>query len=266
MGTEVLTEALRERRRALVWWTLGIAALVALTVAFYPSIRDDPGLSGYAEELPESLRALFAGGELDLVSPAGYLNSQLFALMAPLLLLIFAIGAGAAAVAGEEERGTLDLLLAQPLRRRNYVAQRFLALAGLVAALSAVLLAAVALGSLAVDLEIGFGKLVAATGSVALLALLFGAIAQAAGAVAPGRGRAIAIAAGVAVAAWLLDGFGQSVDALEAWRPLSPYYQALGSNPLREGIPWDGWAILAAGTALALLVAAVGLERRDIVQ
>ena len=39
--------------------------------------------------------------------------------MAPLILLIFAVGAGADAVAGEEERGALDLLLAHPLRRRR---------------------------------------------------------------------------------------------------------------------------------------------------
>jgi nucleotide-binding universal stress UspA family protein len=99
-------------------------------------VRDDPALSEYARDLPESVRALFAGGELDVASPAGYLNSQIFALMAPLLLPIFAIGAGSAAVAGEEERGTLDLVLAHPIRRRNYVFQRFLDLTFLVVARS----------------------------------------------------------------------------------------------------------------------------------
>ena len=102
MSTDVVVETLRERRRSLLWWSLGLAALVALNVAFYPSIRDDEALSDYAKDLPESVRALFAGGELDLTSPAGYLNSQIFALLAPLVFLIFTIGAGAGAVAGEE--------------------------------------------------------------------------------------------------------------------------------------------------------------------
>src|SRR6185503_3983393 len=174
MGTEVLVESLRERKRSLVWWTLGIVALIAVTVAFYPSIRDDSSLSTYGEDLPEGLRALFAGGELDIASPTGYLNSQIYALTAPLLLLVFSIGAGAGAVAGEEERGTLDLLLAHPVRRRGYVIQRFASLVALVAALAAVLLATVALGSLLVDLSIGFDKLLAATASVALLSVFFG--------------------------------------------------------------------------------------------
>jgi ABC-2 type transport system permease protein len=263
MPLEVSLEALRDRRRSLLWLTLGLGALVALNVAFYPSVRDDPALSDYARDLPESVRALFAGGELDLASPAGYLNSQVFALLAPLLLLIFAIGAGSAAVAGEEERGTLELVLAHPIRRRKYVLQRFLALTVLVVALTVVLLATVALGSRVVDLEIGFGKLVAASLSVGFLALLFAAVGLAAGAIRAGRARAIAVAGGLAVAAWVFDGLARSVDALEGWRPLAPYYHALGQNPLRDGPPWAGWALLVAATTIVVVLAATGLERRD---
>jgi ABC-2 type transport system permease protein len=266
MGTEVLWQTLRERRRSLLWWGLGIVALVGLNIAFYPSVRDSAGLSDYSKDLPEAMRALFAGGETNLISATGYLNSQVFALMAPLVLLIFSIGAGAASVAGEEERGTLDMLLAQPLRRRDFVLQRFGALLALVLVLSAGLLATVAVGSSIVDLDIGFGRLVAASGSVALLALLFGAVALAVGAVRPGRSRAIAVAAGLAIAAWMLDGLGQAVDALDGWRPLSPYYQALGTNPLSNGVPWGGWAVLAALTALFVGAAAIGLQRRDVRQ
>jgi ABC-2 type transport system permease protein len=263
MPLEVFAEGLRERRRSLLWWMLGLAALVTLNVAFYPSVRDDPALSDYARDLPESVRALLAGGELDLASPAGYLNSRIFALLAPLVVLIFAIGAGSSAVAGEEERGTLDLVLAHPIRRRDYVWQRLLAVTVLLGALTTVLLATVALGSLAVDFEISFGKLAAASVGVGLLALLFAAVALAAGAMMPGRARAIAIAAGLAVAAWIFDGLARSVDALDAWRPLGPYYHALGRDPLREGAPWSGWALLVAATAIVAVLAATGLERRD---
>ena len=101
MRAEVALQTLRERRRSLLWWSLGLVAFVALNIAFYPSIRGDTSINDYVKDLPESLRGLFAGGELDIASPAGYLNSQVFALMAPLILLIFAVGAGADAVAGD---------------------------------------------------------------------------------------------------------------------------------------------------------------------
>jgi ABC-2 type transport system permease protein len=96
--------------------------------------------------------------------------------------------------------------------------------------------------------------------------LLFGAIALAAGAARPGRARAIAVAAALAIAAWLLDGLGRAVAALDPWRPLSPYHQTLGQNPLRDGVPWAGWAIVVAATAAFVAVAAVALERRDVRQ
>ena len=266
MRTEVLVQTLRERRRSLLWWALGLAALVLLNVAFYPSVRDDEALENYAKDLPESVRALFAGGELDLTSPAGYLNSQIFALTAPLLLLIFAIGAGAGVVAGEEERGTLDLLLAHPIRRRAYVVQRFLGLTALLAALTATLAVTVALGSQLVNLEIGFASVLAASVSVGLLAVLYCALALAAGSLVPGRARAIAVAAALAVAAWIFDGLAQAVDFLDPWRRVEPYYHALGRNPLHEGAPLGGWALLLGATAVLVAVAAAGLERRDVRQ
>lgn len=266
MPTEIALQMLRERRRSLLWWGVGISALVALNVAFYPSIRDSSALAGYAKDLPETLRALFAGGELDLASATGYLNSQVFALMAPMVLLIFAIGGGAGAIAGEEERGELDLLLAQPVDRAALVWQRFLALVLLIAALAVALLMTVAVGSLLVDLQIGFDKLLAASVSVALLSILFAAVALTAGAIRPGKGQAITIASGLAIAAWMLDGLAQAVSALDPWRPLSPYYHALGTNPLRDGAPWGGWALLIAMTAICLVAAAAGLRKRDIQQ
>jgi ABC-2 type transport system permease protein len=266
MGTEVLRETLLDRRRSLIWWSVGIVALIAINLAFYPSIRDSAGLSNYAKDLPESMRAMFIGGELDLASPVGYLNSQVFALVVPGLFLIFSIGAGARAVAGEEERGTLDLILAQPISRGDYLIQRYLALLAQIAGLALVVLAAVIASDALVDLEMGVDKLVAATGGAALLGSLFAAVSMAMGAAVPGRGRAIAIGAGLATAAWLLDGLSQSVSSLEPFRPLSPFYQAVGHSPLREGVPWGAWALLAGASAVVVYLAARALNRRDIRQ
>ena len=42
MLSSVLAKTVRDARRALAWWALGIAGLTVLTIAFYPSIRDDP--------------------------------------------------------------------------------------------------------------------------------------------------------------------------------------------------------------------------------
>ena len=169
-------------------------------------------------------------------------------------------------MAGEEERGTLDLLLAHPLRRRDYVVQRFLALA--VArrrSSTSSLLATVALGSLLVDLEIGFGKLVAATGERRRCWRSSSERSRSrparSGRAARGRSRS------PPASPWrlALRRARAGGRALDRWRPLSPYYQALGQNPLREGVPWDGWAILAARPCCSSPPPS-RLERRDVRQ
>jgi len=266
MGPEVFRESLSERRRSILWWSVGIVSFVALQIVFYPSIRDASGLNDYTKDLSEAMRALFVGGETDITSGIGYLNSQIFAFAGPLLLMIFAIGIGGALVAGDEESGALELTLSHPLSRSMFVRQQFGFLTLAVAAVSAVLYVSILALSQLVDLEIDTLNLLAATISIALLGLLFGTLALAIGAIVPGKARAMAIAGAIGVAAWVLDGLGQAVSALEPWRPLSPFYQALGSSPLRDGAPWGGWAVLVGVTALLAATAIAGLNRRDVGQ
>ncbi|MGK2956135.1 MAG: ABC transporter permease subunit [Solirubrobacterales bacterium] len=266
MRAEILIESFREHRRSLVWWTIGITLMVATTVVFYPSIEDSPGLSDYSKELPDAMRALFVGGELDLTSPVGYLNSQIFALLGPALLAIFAVSAGASAIAGDEERGLLDIKLAQPLSRRTLVLQQFAWLVLGVVILTTVLLLTVYFGSRPFGLDIGFMDLLAACISTGLFGLFIGSIALTIGCLHPGRTVAVSTAAAVATAAWMLDGLSKAVDWLEPFRFLSAYYQAFGQNPLSNGAPWQSWMVLALATLTLLLVSIFGLQRRDINQ
>jgi ABC-2 type transport system permease protein len=266
MNAEILLESSREHRRSLLWWGVGITLFIGINLVFYPSIRDSTGLSDYSKDMPEAVRALFVGGELDMTSPSGYLNSQIFALMAPTLMTIFAVSAGAAAIAGDEERGLLDLRLAQPVARVSFVLQQLFWLVAGTFILTIVLAATVTLGSIPFDLTIAFSKVVAATVSTALFALLFGALALAVGGLTPGKARAIAVAAAAATVSWVLDGLSKAVSWLEPFQDVSPYYQAFGQNPLTNGAPWFGWLLLTAATALLVCIAIFGLNRRDVRQ
>ena len=266
MNAEIFLESSREHRRSLVWWGLGITLFIGINMVFYPSIREDSGLSNYSKELPEAVRALFVGGELDLTSPSGYLNSQIYALMAPTLLAIFAVSAGAGAIAGDEERGFLDLRLAQPVSRTWFGLQQFAWLLAGTLLLAVVLLLTVALGSIAFDLSIGFDKVLAITVSTALFALVFGALALAVGGVWPGRSRAIAVAAAAATVSWVLDGLAKIVSWLEPIQNVSPYHLAFGRDPLTNGAPWLEWGVLVAVIAALVAVTLFGLGRRDVRQ
>ena len=139
---DVLLRTVRDAGRGLVFWTAGIVLLVVVTVSIYPSIEGNADLTDAVENYPKELTAFF-GGELDFASGAGYLNGELYSLMVPLLLLVYGIGAGARAIAGEEEAGTLELLLAHPLRRRRVLLEKLGAAVVLLAGLGVVVFLAV---------------------------------------------------------------------------------------------------------------------------
>jgi hypothetical protein len=137
---------------------------------------------------PGVQRLLGLGGQTTLTSPVGYLNSQFFANLLPVMLLVFAVGMAAWAISGDEAAGTLELLLANPVSRARVAAERAGALL-LLATLTAVCAAALLATAPAVGLDKGLpaGRLLAASVACALLALVYAAVAFAVGAATGSR-------------------------------------------------------------------------------
>ena len=181
MLTSVLLKTVRDLRRPLTWWVIGMVALIAVTVLFYPSISDAPEFDDLAEQMPEALLRAFAGGVADFTSPVGFLNSQLFILMVPLLFLVYALNVGSGAIAGEEEKGTLDLLLANPVKRWRVVAEKFIAMTVGITVLGLALWLGTAVSARAVGMDISVVRVAEASLSATLLGLAFGSIALAVG-------------------------------------------------------------------------------------
>ena len=174
MLTSVFRKTVWEQRRTILWWILGLAALAVLTVSVYPSIRDQPGISDIADNYPDALLALLGiePGE-DLFSPAGYIESQLYANWIPLVFLIFTIGAGARAIAGEEDKGTMDSLLANPISRTRIVVEKFWAMVLSTSSLAAGLFVVILVGNYAIDLDLKPEGVLSINLALLLLAVLF---------------------------------------------------------------------------------------------
>ena len=265
MRAEVAVRTLRSAGRAIGWWALGLVGMVAMLVAVYPTVRDNPVLNRLVEQYPEALRAFLGfGGEIDYVSAAGYLGIELFSFMVPLLLLIAAIGAGARGVAGEEEGGTLELVLACPVSRRRFVLEKLAALVVEVALLGAVLLAALWIGAKAVSMDISLWHLTAATLSAVVLAVAYGALALAVGAATGRRSLSLAVVAAAAVAAYLVASLAPLVHALDPAKLASPFYHYSAADPLRHGLAADHLLLLVAIAAVAAVAAVLLAERRDL--
>jgi ABC-2 type transport system permease protein len=258
---DIWTKTLWDHRRALLGWAVGLLAVTLIYGGFYPFVAT-PSYAELMDNLPPGLAE--AMGWDDISSPAGYLGATVFGILGPVLTIVFSIGTGARAIAGEEENGHLELLIAQPVTRTEVVVQRAFAL--LVALLSlglVVWLGMVALRG-SIDLEIPLAHLAAASLNLALLGATFGALALFVGGFTGRRGLVIGVSAGVAVLAYLANGVAPQVEAIAWMQELSPFHWFDGSATLRDGFRLGDTALLA-GVAVALVMgAAVAFSRRDV--
>ena len=265
MLRSVFLKSIRDLRRGFVWWAAGLVGYVAMIVSVYPTIRDNPDLNDLVESYPEALKAFIAfGGQFDFTSAAGYLGSELFSFMFPALFLVASVGNGAGSIAGEEERGTLDLLLSEPLSRTRIAAEKLGAMCVEVIGLGLVLWIALGIGARAFTMEVSAAHLGAATIVLVVLAIAYGAVAFMLAAATGRKSLAVGVTVALAVGAYLVNSLAALVDVLEPFQRISPFYHYAAGDPLHRGLdPWHTLFLVAVGAAAAA-TGVVLFERRDV--
>lgn len=255
-------QSLHQMRYSLLWWGVGLGALTLYVVYFYPAIGSSPEIGRLLEEAPPAIKVLI--GQSNFASPEGYLSSELFFLTLPILLLIFSISLGSHSIAGEEENGTLELLLAYPVSRKRLVVEKFTVLVLATIALTAAFLIGLFVGVWWIELEISTWKLLEASAGAFLLSLCFGTLAFALGSLWGKRGPAVGITASVAVVSYFLNSLAPLVPSLEPYRKWSLFFYYAASDPLSKGLPAEHFLLFLAILAILLIAAVLGLKRRDI--
>jgi ABC-2 type transport system permease protein len=258
----VYAKTIYDRRHGLLWWSVGIGLLTVAVLSVWPSVRDE--YQKLVENYPEGLLALFGIEKSGLGSATGYLQAELFGLMVPLTLIAYMIAAGSAATAGERDRGTLEFLLSQPVSRTRVLVEKSLGLGTALATITIAFAVVLVAFARVFALHVAAPKLLAATVSVFLLALLFGAVALLAGSVTGHRGLAAGIASAAAIAAFLVNSLGALVEGLKRFRPLSPFWWYGGHDPLQRGLEPLHVVLLIAGIIVLTGAAVVVFRRRDL--
>lgn len=258
----VFAKTIRDQRRALVWWALGFMGTVLLYAAFWPTIRGNASeFNDYIAKLPEAIRNLIGG---DYGTPQGYVQAEMFSLLLPVLMIVYAIGAGSRALAGEEEAGTLDLLLSTPIRRSRVLLDKFWAMVG-----ASLLLAALAWVSIVAigrpfGLTVSLVNLAAAAANLLLLGVAFGSIALAVGSATGTKAMAIGVTSGLALVTFIVKTLAPSVPAIKPLRLLSPFFYYADHKPLSNGFNGADIAVLSGIAIVAAIVALVAFDRRDL--
>jgi ABC-2 type transport system permease protein len=254
MFSNVFRKTVYEKRWTMLAWSIGLFFMALLTMSFYPFFKNS-GFDQVIANAPKSLQGLL-GQAADYKSVPGYVDQQIFALRMPLLTIIMSITLFFGIGIGDEDRGTLETLLAQPVSRTSVYLQKFMAGAALIA------LASIGI----IHGSVAFDKLLMATFGCWLLSLLFGTLAYAAGAITGKRGVTIAISSVVAFGTYLISSMAPAVDKLASAVKLTPFYYYNTPSIAVHGLKWSHLLVLGGTIAIMGLVGLVVFKNRDLVQ
>jgi ABC-2 type transport system permease protein len=234
-------------------------------MVFYPTIHNQTAqLDKSFNSIPASARALFTDTP-DLFSPVGYLSSQLFYLMLPLLLTVLAIGLGSSLIAKEEDSRTIELLLSRPVSRQKLLAQKALAGASILAVVGLVSFVCTWAACELASLDVGAGAVGVATLYSVALAAVFGAIALLVASLGRwGRLASIGVAAMVGLVSYLVSSLVSVVGWLKWPAKFLPNHYYHPGEILHGSYEW--WPLLGFGVVIAVCVgvAVLAFFKRDV--
>lgn len=256
-------QELKNRRKGIIGWSIGLALYSFLLVTLYA-------------QLPPELRQVDIGnmsiaqafGATSISNFEGYVGAKVLSFL-PILVAIYAIIGGTSTLVGEEESGTLELMVSWPIPRWQIVLSK--ALATGVALLGVCLATAVAavLGFWTIANQIETQTTAVhffwAFFNISALAIHFACLCLLLGAILPGRRSVYNLVNIWLVLSYLGNNLAPLYDALQKIQPLFPFhYLDVSPLVLVNGIQWQDtlWLVL---TAVAfLLLAILAFQRRDI--
>jgi len=218
----------------------------------------------YIDNLPESFRAMFGTDVLDISTLEGFLTMEFLSMFYPIMILAFAVSYGAGLLGGEEENGTLEILLATPIPRWRVLLAKFSALVTftlivLLATWLGIVAGVVYTGLEDVDtVNILYGVL-----NMAPLGLFFAAVAYFLTGVRGGKGAALGVTLALAAATYLVNALSEVASIPEWLQKLSPWYYYDGVHVLRDGVDLFNVGLLLGLTALLVGGAMWFFGRRD---
>lgn len=264
MLSNVFQKTVYEKRWFVLSWSLGIIAMTLLTMVFYPYFKD-AGFDELINSLPKSFEGLL-GEASNYRTVGGYVGEQIFAMRLPMLVLIMTITLFTSIGVGDENRGNLETLLAQPISRATVYWHKFLAASLITAIACLAIFIAVCLSFISIHDTMSLGRLAEATFACWLLGVGVGAFTYAIGAISGRRSLTIGIASGVTFLSFLISSMAPAVEGLKQAQKASIFYYYNTPAVAQHGLQLRNTVVLMGIILLFALVGLFVFQRRDLVR
>jgi ABC-2 type transport system permease protein len=260
---KLLQHEIRSRAPGIVGWGLGLSILPIMYVGLYPQFADELANMQNLMDI-----ALYQALGISMASFEGYVASTVTNL-APVILAIYAVISGTGMLAGEEDDGRLEMIVALPIPRWQIVTVKAIALGialllilTIVGAAAALTMAGIAgqVETTVTPLRV-FGELMASWP----LEMTFAMASLFLGAFSPSRRTAALLAMVVVLVSYFGNNLTNMFPSMEGLRALFPfhYYQATADALIHGQKPVDLLILTAVALALFAL-ALIFFQRRDI--
>lgn len=254
---------LKKRVTAVIGWGVGIGAYLALILSVSPELAP---MFGDIDLASIPIYQMFGLSENSMMSIAGLV--AVYVSFIGLTIAVYGVITGVNALAGEEDDGTLETLLALPLARWQIVTAKTVAIALSILAILVIAFSGYLLVFPAVEAEIGgeFGlyELFLSTVESWPLTFLFAMLALFLGAYLPRRSHAMGGALAVLIGSYLFNNLAQQAGSLKELRVFLPFYYNVGGEVLANGLDWGKMGVLTAAGLLFFVLALLSFQRRNV--
>jgi ABC-2 type transport system permease protein len=248
------------RRTSVLGWGIGLGLLSSMYIVVYPQFIDVMSSIGNI--------GIYRLLGVDLASFAGYIASVVFQFF-PIILGVYMIMAGTGTIAGEDDNGTLELVVAMPLPRWQIVTMKALALA-LISLIALIIIGAINALSLGlvlqtVEADVTPAQLFVAYLSAWPLMLAVMAMSLFLGAFLPNRKIALAVMVGFYLISYLLQSLSALIPDLEGLKTLSIFsYVNTSATIFTEGPQITDIAVLLVLALIFFLLAVWTFQSRNV--
>ncbi|HEY7416208.1 MAG TPA: ABC transporter permease subunit, partial [Ktedonobacteraceae bacterium] len=260
----IWSKTLRDYRVPILGWGILLGFFVYALFAVYGTQVNDAVSRESLAQLAQTFR--FFGDPIAVATAEGYTSWRLTDAFAPILLSIWALLAGARLLRGEEERGTLDVLLATPRSRVRLLLEKLLALVialiiiGLLTGLGAIA------GEATVpNLQMHTDRALLTGLNMSLIAFFFAAVALFLSQILSRAGTASGITGALLAISFVIDGTGRTIKNGTWLQRFSPLYYYDINKPLIPSVAMNyaAPAALFAASLLLILISIVLFTVRD---
>lgn len=264
----IMLSSMRTRRTGTFWFAVAGGLIALLIGVLYEVILAAIDLTSYLNEFPPEMLAAFGMSSSVLgsseISYAGFMSFEFFPWFG-VALVVYALVASGSQIAGEVERGTIDVVLSSPVPRWVFALSKYLGLLAplLIIGFSCVLFSIAA--GLIQGVELPVARFIYTGVVMGMLGGAFASVGVFFSVLWLSSQRAQIVLAVIVIAQYVMDVVSKISDD---WEFLGRYslFHYYDTGLILEGFEWT-WApliIYSAVAAVGLVATIVFFERRDL--